>query len=99
MLVNGKFDNPGIDGMVERQLRNWELARAQRLNIPVGQRPEVADFIAITRAVGAGASKIASLVAARSSWSKFDKEILRAMPGAAPCRMTSRGRRRVASTS
>ena len=81
MLERRKFDVPNIDKIVERQMRNWEMARSQRLSVPAGQRTEVADFIAISRQVGAGASEIASLLAARLDWPKFDKEILRAMTG------------------
>jgi len=81
MLERRKFDIPDIDKMVERQMRNWELARSQRLKVPTNRRPEVADFIAISREVGAGASEIALRIASRLNWPKFDKEILRAMAG------------------
>lgn len=81
MLERRRFDIPEIDKMVERQMRNWELARSQRPNVPASQRSEVADFIAISREVGAGASEVASLLAARLNWPKFDKAILRAMAG------------------
>ncbi len=81
MLERRKFDLPEIDKMVERQMRNWELARSQRLNVPASRRADVADFIAISREVGAGASEIASLLGERLNWPKFDKEMLRAMTG------------------
>lgn len=81
MLEPRKFDIPELDKMVERQMRNWERARSQRLHVPASRRPEVADFIVISREVGAGASEVASFLAGRLNWPKFDKEILRAMTG------------------
>ena len=38
--------------LVERQMRNWELAKTQRLAVAEPQRREVEDFIAISLAVG-----------------------------------------------
>jgi len=66
---------------VERQVRNWELARAQRLGVPAPQRAEVEDFIAVSRDVGAGGNDVAVLLSQRLSWPVFDKEILDAMAG------------------
>ncbi len=81
MLKRRGFDSPEINRTVERQLRNWELARSQRLRVPTQQRSEVADFISISREVGAGASELASELATRLNWPKFDKEILQEMTG------------------
>jgi cytidylate kinase len=81
MLERRKFDSPEIKKMVERQMRNWEMGRAQRLRIDKPRRPEVEDFIAISRQVGAGASEIANALSARLKWPRFDKEILQAMAG------------------
>lgn len=81
MLERRKFDSPEIEKAVDRQLRNWELRRTQRLQTDEPRRPEVEDFIAISRQVGAGASEIASALAARLKWPRFDKEILQAMAG------------------
>jgi len=81
MLKPRGFDSREIARTVERQLRNWELARSQRLNLPTPQRQEVADFISISREVGAGASELASELAKRLNWPKFDKELLQAMTG------------------
>lgn len=69
----------GIGRVVERQMRNWELARAQRQNVPASERDAVADFVAISREVGTGASEVAALIASRLEWPKFDNEILHAM--------------------
>lgn len=81
MSKRRKYDGPGIDKLVEKQMRHWELARSQRLTLPVDQRSEVADFIAISREIGAGAAEAASLIAARLNWPKIDREILQAMTG------------------
>jgi len=66
---------------VERQVRNWELARAQRLEVPAPKRAEVEDFIAVSRDVGAGGNEITALLSERLHWPVFDKEILDAMAG------------------
>lgn len=66
---------------VERQVRNWELARAQRLAVPAPKRAEVEDFIAVSRDVGAGGNEVAALLSERLRWAVFDKEILDAMAG------------------
>lgn len=71
----------GIGRVVERQMRNWELARAQRQCVPASERNEVADFLAISRQVGSGASEVVRLLASRLEWPKFDNEILHAMTG------------------
>jgi len=66
---------------VERQMRNWELARAQRLEVPAPKRAEVEDFIAVSRDVGAGGNEVAAMLSERLRWPVFDKEILDAMAG------------------
>ena len=81
MLERRKFDSPEIEKVVDRQLRNWEMRRMQRLRADEPRRPEVEDFVAISRQVGAGASEIASALAARLNWPRFDKEMLQAMAG------------------
>jgi len=81
MLERRKFDSPEIEKLVERQMRNWEIRRAQRSQTDKPRRPEVEDFIAISRQVGAGASEIAVALATQLNWPRFDKEILQAMAG------------------
>lgn len=66
---------------VDRQVRNWELARAQRLEVPPPKRAEVEAFVAVSRQVGASGAEIAAAVAERLQWPVFDKEILDAMAG------------------
>lgn len=71
-----------IGRIVERQMRNWELARAQRHEPVKGQaRPEVCDFVSISRTVASGGGEVARLLAERLQWPLFDREILREMAG------------------
>jgi len=81
MLERRKFDSPEIEKAVDRQLRNWEMQRTRRSHVDKPRRPEVEDFITVSREVGAGASEIAAALAARLKWPRFDKEILQAMAG------------------
>jgi cytidylate kinase len=71
-----------IDKLIERQMRNWELSRAQR---PEPEHPahalQVEDFVTISREVGAGGELLASGLGQRLGWPVFDKEILHAMAG------------------
>lgn len=67
--------------LIERQLRNWELARAQRYIDPMAAQREVEEFITISRQVGAGGAEVASLVSERLGWPLFDREILTVMAG------------------
>ena len=73
--------DPALAKIVERQIRNWELARQQRLSVPAPERKEVEDFITISRNVGAGGREVARLLGERLKWPLFDNEILTAMAG------------------
>ncbi len=68
--------------VVERQMRNWELARSQRLAVPEPRRPEVEDFLCVSQRVAtAGATEVAQRLGEALEWPVFDKEILEAMGG------------------
>ncbi|MEP0847065.1 MAG: cytidylate kinase-like family protein [Phycisphaerae bacterium] len=67
----------GIDRLIERQLRNWELARAQRLAADAGDDDHrVEQFVALSREVGCDAGTIGKLLSERLGWPVFDKELL-----------------------
>ncbi len=71
-----------IAKIVEKQMRNWELARAQRVaELPDEERPAGEQFVAISRMVGSGGSQVAKLLGEKLNWPVFDKEILQAMAG------------------
>ncbi len=73
--------DPALAKVAERQMRNWELARTQRLTVPETQRKEVEDFVCVSRSVGAGGNEVASTLGERLGWPVFDKEILDLMAG------------------
>ena len=79
-------ESAGIDRIVERQMRNWELAQAQRGAVPLSGGRQVADFIAISRAVGLPGREVATLLNLKLGWPMFDREILQAMAGDDECR-------------
>lgn len=70
-----------LSSLVEKQMRNWELARAQHLNGPRPQMKAVHDFVSISRRPGSGGVEMASLLGERLSWPVFDRELLHAMAG------------------
>lgn len=75
----GKSD---LAKIVEKQMRNWELAKSQRAVPPPGDgAPAVAEFVTISRAVGAGGAEVGKLLGERLGWPVFDRQILHAMAG------------------
>jgi cytidylate kinase len=66
---------------LERQMRNWELSRLQRLERAATERAEVGDFITISRQVGLNAEHIARELGSRLGWPVFGRNLLEAMAG------------------
>lgn len=75
--------DPVVARLVEKQMRNWELARQQRLenNRAARQQQEVADFVTVSRAIGSTGAEAARRLAERLGWPCFDKELLQHMAG------------------
>lgn len=73
--------NPAIGRLVEHQVRNWELARAQKNLHQAANQNYVQDFVTISREVGVGARQIGAELGRRLGWPVFEKEILQAMAG------------------
>lgn len=70
--------------IVEKQMRNWELARAQHIaSNDDDESPceQVATFVAFSRGVASGGSDVAQRLGERLNWPVFDREILQAMAG------------------
>lgn len=71
-----------VSQLIEKQMRNWELARAQKLDdVPVEKRPEVQDFVCVSRMVGIDGRHLAAELSERLGWPYFDKDLLEAMAG------------------
>lgn len=72
-----------IAAAVERQMRNWELSRLQRLAAEKTpeKRDEVAEFVTISRRVGSTGGLISQMLGKRLGWPVFDREILQHMAG------------------
>ena len=69
-----------IAKLVERQVRNWEITRQQRLEVEEDRlEKQVADFVTVSRAVGSAGDQVAMQLADRLGWPCFDKEILQHM--------------------
>lgn len=69
------------DKVVERQMRNWELARAQHHDPTMAAIDQVADFITIANDVGGGGGEIGTLLGERLGWPVFDRQLVTAMAG------------------
>jgi len=70
----------GVDRAVEKQMRNWEIARAQRREA-ARRGGEVYDFVTIANIVGAGGNEVAGLVGEALKWPVFDRQLLSSMAG------------------
>jgi len=82
MCPPGKWSSSELAQLVERQMRNWELARAQQpAAAPDQPPPSVAAYIALSRAVGLPAFKVATWLSERLGWPIFDRDILQVMSG------------------
>ncbi len=71
----------GLHKLIERQVRNWELAQSAQKSNRDANSQEVADFVTIGNIVGAGGHEIANLLAEKLQWPIFDRDILSAMAG------------------
>ena len=72
--------DPVFARLVERQLRNWELAREQRRRAPA-THDDFPDFICVSRMVGINGRPVAFGLAERLGWPAFHREILEVMAG------------------
>jgi cytidylate kinase len=82
MNPSGGPTSQDIAHIVERQMRNWELARSQHVQPAQPQSADhVSDFITVSRMVGAGGTDIACALGERLRWPVFDREILQVMAG------------------
>jgi cytidylate kinase len=67
--------------MIERQVRNWEIARQQKLEAQARAARPVEEFIAVSWAVGLDAAGVAEALHQRMGWPVFDRQIVQAMAG------------------
>lgn len=74
--------------MLERQMRNWEIARSQEVKSNKAEtlpRP-VRPFVSISRSVGLPGELLAGRLHDKLGWPVFNREILRTMAGDDACR-------------
>ncbi|MCB9866053.1 MAG: cytidylate kinase-like family protein [Phycisphaerales bacterium] len=69
-----------VSAAVERQMRNWELARQQEITAPETSAA-TQPFVTISRMVGSGGTEVARHLAAAIDWPLFDRELLLHMSG------------------
>lgn len=74
-------DNPALARIIEKQVRNWELARAQHPETLPAPGEQVAQFVTIANIVGAGGNEVANTLSELLGWPLFDRQILTAMAG------------------
>lgn len=74
--------------MLERQMRNWEIARTQNQQSSERVKSEktVQEFVTISRSVGLPGAYLATKLHDRLGWPVYDRGILLAMAGDDVCR-------------
>ena len=70
-----------MSSLVEKQMRNWEIARGQASVEPMAKELEVCPFVAFSRMVGAGGGVLVRRLAEETGWPLFDREVLQFMAG------------------
>lgn len=71
-----------VNAIVERQVRNWELAqRQQPRSAAVLPETAVHGFVTISRSMGSGGADVARALANEVGWPLFDRELLKFMSG------------------
>ena len=67
----------GLEAVIERQMRNWELGRQQAPGPARGAPAEtVHHFVAVSRQLGSGGEAIARAVGQELGWQVYNREIL-----------------------
>ncbi len=81
MTARRAFGDRATSSLVERQMRNWELARSQRYTEDERRSAEVQSFICVSRMVGVEHDAITRPLGERLGWPVLDRELLEAMAG------------------
>jgi len=74
------YHDKSVSAALERQMRNWEIARQQA----AGQEEPVVrtqPFVTVSRMLGSGGSDLAKRIAAALHWPLFDRELMLHMAG------------------
>ena len=79
MAVKTISRDANMGRFVEKQMRNWEIARCQHPQS--ARQAEVADFITIANIVGAGGNEVAAELGRTLGWPVYDRELLTRMAG------------------
>jgi len=71
----GKFyQNPAVSGIVEHQMRMWEIAKENE-PVRLSEGLEI-QYIAISRELGSGGEEVGRILADLMGWKLYDKDIL-----------------------
>lgn len=81
MIEKDPSQKPAALKLAERQVRNWELARAQQTGRTARPGATVFDFVTVANNIGGGGGELAAQLAKRLHWPLFDRDILTEMAG------------------
>ncbi len=70
--------DPHLAKVLEKQMRNWEIARSQS-RAPCDAEQPLRDFITISNICGAGGKTLATALGERLGWPVFDRQLITEM--------------------
>lgn len=81
MTARRAFGDLSTSSLVERQMRNWELARSQRYAETDSRQAELQEFICVSRMVGVRDQAVTRPLGEQLGWPVLDRELLEFMAG------------------
>ena len=81
MIEKSASQKPAAAKLAERQVRNWELGRAQQPDQVVRPGATVRDFVTVANNIGGGGGELAVQLGKKLRWQVFDRDILNEMAG------------------
>lgn len=82
--MSGQRKNPpssDVGRLIEKQMRNWEIAKAQCVGEAAARGREVEPFVTLSRAVGLPGFELATALHERLKWPIFNRDVLQVMAG------------------
>jgi len=80
-MLKRNWTDREVSQVLERQMRNWEIARTQKGAPAPSSGQDVQQFVAVSRSVGLPGLKVSEALGERLGWPVFVKQVLQTMAG------------------